>query len=267
MTNWLEERVKLGRSDLYAGRLGLGAAYGAPSAAWEAAFDAGCNLFYWGALRNKKMAEAIRNLVSQGKREQMIIMIQVFRRSSGGLEKSLQRGLKKLGLDYADILLLGWRGKPVSKKFLEQAMALQDQGAFRCLGISSHNRSVFPRLAQDPRYELFMIRYNAANRGADVDIFPHLPEARPGIVAFTATRNMSLVKSGKIPSQEKRPTAGDCYRFVLSNPGVDVVISAPSKMEQMQQNLTEAAKGPMTEEEMAWMRRIGDFVYGKKRDF
>ena len=267
MKHWLEERIKLGRSELYAGRLGLGAAYGAPAAAWEAAFDAGCNLFYWGALRNKKMAEAIRNLIAQGKREQMIIMIQVFRRSSGGLEKSLQRGLKKLGLDYADIMLLGWRGKPVSEKLLEQAMALQSQGRFRYLGISSHNRSVFPQLAQDPRYEIFMLRYNAANRGADVDIFPHLPEARPGIIAFTATRNKSLVKSGKIPSEEKRPTAGDCYRFVLSNPNVDVAISAPSKMEQMLQNLTEVAKGPMREEEMAWMRRVGDFVYGKKREF
>jgi aryl-alcohol dehydrogenase-like predicted oxidoreductase len=267
LTNWLEERIKLGRSDLYAGRLGMGAAYGGPAAAWEAAFDSGCNLFYWGALRNKKMAEAIRNLVSQGKREQMIVMIQVFRRSSGGLEKSLQRGLNKLGLDYADILLLGWRGKPVSEKLLAQAVALQGQGAFRCLGISSHNRSIFPRLAQDSRYGLFMLRYNAANRGADVDIFPHLSEDRPGIISFTATRNMSLVKSGKIPAEEKRPTAADCYRFVLSNPNVDVVISAPSKMQQMQQNLKEVAKGPMGQEEMAWMRRIGDHVYGKKRDF
>ena len=199
--------------------------------------------------------------------DKMIVMIQVFRRSPGGIEKSLHRGLKRLGLDHADVLLLGWRNKPVKEKLLDKAVRLQEKGMFRTLGISGHNRPLFPALAQDPRFDLFMLRYNAANRGADVDVFPHLPEERPGIVAFTATRHMSLVNSNKIPSHEKRPTATDCYRFVLSNPNVDAVISGPKNIEQMQQNLAEIAKGPLSPEEMTWMRRIGDFVYGKKRDF
>jgi hypothetical protein len=33
----------------------------------------------------------------------------------------------------------------------------------------------------------------------------------------------------------------------------------------MQLNLSEAAKGPMNEAELAWMRRIGDYVYGRGR--
>jgi aryl-alcohol dehydrogenase-like predicted oxidoreductase len=265
MSNWLEERVKLGTSGLYAGRLGMGAAYGAPAAAWEAAFDAGCNLFYWGALRNKKMAVAIRNLVSQGKREQMLVMVQAFRRTPAGIEKSLHQGLKKLGLEFADILLLGWRNKPLKEKLLEHAVQLQKQGMFRVLGVSGHNRPLFPQLAQDPRFGLFMLRYNAAHRGAEEDIFPYLPEERPGIVAFTATRHMSLVNSKKIPAGEKRPTAVDCYRFVLSNPHVDVVITGPKNEDQMRQNLAGINQGPLNEDEMVWMRRIGDYVYGKKR--
>jgi len=250
---------------LYAGRLGIGAAYGAPPDALEAAFEAGCNYFYWGALRNAKMATAIRNIVNKGKRDALIIVIQDFRRSRQGVEHSLMRGLKKLGLDYADVLLLGWHKNPPTPKILDTVEKLKDKQAFRYLGISGHNRALFPELAKDPRYDLFQIRYNAANRGAEEDIFPHLPGIRPGIVSFTATRRMSLVKSKRIPADEKRPTAGDCYRFVLTNPSVDVAITGPSKAAQLEENLAEVQKGPMSADELAWMRRIGDFVYGRER--
>jgi aryl-alcohol dehydrogenase-like predicted oxidoreductase len=265
--SWLEEKVKLGRSDLRVGRLGLGASYGAPTSAYEAAFDAGCTYFYWGAIRGRRMAQAIRNITARGLRDQVAVVIQDFRRSGVGLEKSLRRGLKSLGLDYADVLLLGWYNRPPGERILEAAEALRKQGAIRYLGISGHQRPIFPGLAEDPRYDLFQLRYNAANRGADQDMFPHLPEARPGIVAFTATRRMSLANSRRIPDRERKPTAGDCYRFVLTNPVVDVVISAPSNGEQMTQNLREIAQGPLSPEELTWMRRIGDYVYGRVRDF
>ena len=265
--SWLQEKVRLGRSELQVGRLGLGASYGAPASAYEEAFDNGCTYFYWGAIRGRRMAQAIRSISARGLRDQLVVVIQDFRRSGAGLEKSLQQGLKSLGLDHADVLLLGWYNKPPRERILEAAEALRKQGAFRYLGISGHQRPIFPKMAEDPRYDLFQLRYNAANRGADQDVFPHLPENRPGIVAFTATRRMSLAKSRRIPEQERKPTAGDCYRFVLTNPSIDVVISAPSNGEQMSRNLREIAQGPLSPEDMAWMRRVGDFVYGRKRDF
>ncbi|MGD9345199.1 MAG: aldo/keto reductase [Candidatus Aminicenantes bacterium] len=264
MSDWLAKKIKLGKTELPVGRLGLGAAYGAPAKSFEAAFDAGCNYFYWGALRNNKMTQAIRNIVKKGKREELVLVIQDFRRSPKGLEKSLMRGLKKAGLDTADVLLLGWHNKPPKPKVLDAAERLREQGIFRYLGLSSHKRTLFPVLAKDPRYDVFQIRYNAANRGAEEDLFPHLPEVRPGNVIFQATRRMSLVKSKKIPADEKRPTAGDCYRFALSNPYVDVVITGPSNAQQLAENMAEVAKGPMTEDELEWMRRIGDYVYGRR---
>jgi aryl-alcohol dehydrogenase-like predicted oxidoreductase len=266
MQDWLNQRIDLGNTELKAGRLGIGAAYGVPPEALEAAFEAGCNYFYWGALRNSKMATAIRNIVKSGKRDDLIVVIQDFRRSRHGVQHSLMRGLKKLGLDYADVLLLGWHKNPPKPRILETLEKLKEKHMFRYLGISGHNRALFPELAKDSRYELFHIRYNAANRGAEQDIFPHLPDNRPGIVSFTATRRMSLVRSKRIPADEKRPTAGDCYRFVLSNPSVDVVITGPSNSAQLKKNLEEIKKGPMNEDELDWMRRIGDYVYGRESE-
>ena len=253
-------QVRLGRTEVKVGQLGLGASYGIPASALEAAFDVGCNYYYWGALRSGQMSKAIKNIAARGLRDELVVVIQDFRRSSGGMEKSLIRGLKALGLDHADVLLLGWYNRPPQPRVLETAIRLREKGAFRYLGISGHQRSLFPILAGDSLYGLYHLRYNAANRGADQDVFPHLPEIRPGVVAFTATRRMSLVRSHKIPAHEKRPTAGDCYRFVLTNPHVDVVITAPFQATQLQENLTEVGKGPMSETELAWMRRIGDYV-------
>ncbi len=261
------KKVKLGKTDLVASQLGIGAVHGAPAIALEEAFEAGCNYFYWGALRNSKMATAIRNIVAKGKRDELIVVIQAFRRNPQRIERSLLRGLKKLGLDYADILLLGWYNKPPKLRSLKAVEDLQNRETFRFLGLSGHNRKLFAEISKDLRFDLFHIRYNAANRGAEKDIFPHLPEERPGIVSFTATKRMSLVRSRKIPFFEKRPTAGDCYRFVLSHPSVDIVITDPSNASQLRENLTEVSKGPMTDKEMEWMKRIGDYVYRKKRIF
>ena len=260
MTDWLKQKIKLGKTSLFVGRLGIGASYGAPAEALEAAFEEGCNYFYWGALRNPKMAKAIRNIVAQGKRNGLVVALQDFRRTASGVEKSLMRGLKSLGLDHVDILLLGWHNKPPRQKILEVADKLRRSGAFRYLGISSHNRALFADLLRDERYDIFQFRYNAAHRGAEKDIFPYLPERRPGTVAFQATKRMTLVKSRKIPASEKRPSAGDCYRFALSNPTVDVVTMGPSKAEHIKENLRNVAKGPMSAEELEWMRRIGDYV-------
>lgn len=263
MSDWLKERVQLGKTDLRVGRVGIGGSHGAPAGALETAFDSGCNYFYWGALRRPHMAAAIRNIVARGVRDQLVVVIQVFRRGPGGLEKSLTKGLKKLGLDYADVLLLGWYNKPPKARTLDRVEKLRESGAFRYLGLSGHNRSVFLVAADDGRFDLFHVRYNAANRGAEEDLFPPLLNKRPGVVAFNATKRMSLARSNRIPADEERPTAGDCYRYVLTNASVDVVITGPSTAEQLEENLAEAAKGPMTAGEIEWMRRIGDYVYGR----
>ena len=57
-------------------------------------------------------------------------------------------------------------------------------------------------------------------------------------------------------------TAGDCYRFCLTSPHVDVVLSAPKTVEQVRENLAALEKGPLSEDEMTWMRDLGRAVHG-----
>jgi aryl-alcohol dehydrogenase-like predicted oxidoreductase len=84
-------------------------------------------------------------------------------------------------------------------------------------------------------------------------------------VAFTATRWGQLLKAKKMPEGEKPLTAAECYRFVLSNPAVDVCMSGAKTVDEMRENLAVLDAGPLSPDEMARIRRIGAHVHGPKR--
>jgi predicted aldo/keto reductase-like oxidoreductase len=64
-----------------------------------------------------------------------------------------------------------------------------------------------------------------------------------------------------MPSGEKTPTPVDLYRYVLSNPNIQMVLTAPETFEQLKQNLETLEAGPVTDEERQWLERIGDHVH------
>jgi len=258
----LSEARILGKTGLRVGPLGVASSFGAPAAAFEEAFERGCNYFYWGSMRKPGMREAIRNLCSQGKRDRLILALQSYSRSAALMEVFFKRGLAAAGVDHADVLLLGLHNKKPSPRVMERALELRQKGLCRFVGVSGHKRELFPRLARDNVFDLFHIRYNAAHRGAEKEIFPNLPaDDRPGVVAFTATRWAQLINPKKTPPGETPPSASDCYRFVLSNPAVDVCICGPKDMSQMREALRTLDLGTLSPEEMGRMRRIGDYVH------
>jgi predicted aldo/keto reductase-like oxidoreductase len=58
-------------------------------------------------------------------------------------------------------------------------------------------------------------------------------------------------------------TAGDCYRFCLSSPHVDVVLMGPKDVGQLRENLAALDRGgPLSAEEDRWMREFGRKVHG-----
>jgi predicted aldo/keto reductase-like oxidoreductase len=265
--DFTEPRI-LGRTGLKVGRLGVAASYGAPANAFEAAFERGCNYFYWGSQRKVGMLQAIKNICGRGKRDQLVVVIQSYSRSALLMELFYKKALKSLGLDYADVLLLGWHNWRPSRRLLEKALQMKDKGMFGFLGLSGHNRTLFHRLAKDSLFDLFHIRYNAAHRGAENEVFTHLQEnAKPGIVTYTATRWGQLLNSQKLPPGETTPSASDCYRFVLSHPAVDVCMSGPKDLNQMQEALKSLDLGPLSGAELERMRKIGDHVHQKSAKF
>ena len=78
--------------------------------------------------------------------------------------------------------------------------------------------------------------------------------------AFTATRWGQLLNPALMPEGERTPTATDCYRFALSDPHVDVTLSGPNGGAQLDAAMAALDHGPLDEDELSWMRRVGAVV-------
>jgi predicted aldo/keto reductase-like oxidoreductase len=85
------------------------------------------------------------------------------------------------------------------------------------------------------------------------------------MVTYTTTRWGNLCDPSKTPTGERTPTGTDCYRFAISHPQVDLCLAGPNDAEQMKQALEALEAGPMSEDELAWMRRVGDHIYAGSR--
>lgn len=255
-------RVTLGRSGLSVGPLGVSGGYGVGAKALLRAFDRGVNYFYHGSRRNPGMVAAIKELVAARRRDELVIVLQSYSRLPALMERSLARGLTQLGIETADVLLLGWHNGPPGERLLERAERMRGNGMVRHLAVSGHRRGAFVGHAADSRLSVLHIRYNAAHTGADTDVFPHLPaERRPGIVAYTATCWGALLKARRMPPGEAPLRARDCYRFVLSTPQFNVCMSGPKNDAQMDEVLAALDAGPLSTEEESRIRRIGRWVH------
>jgi aryl-alcohol dehydrogenase-like predicted oxidoreductase len=261
-------RVPLGRSGLSVSKLGLGASFKAPTSAYLEAFDRGVNYFYWGSVRRSAMKRAVRE-IARDRRDQLALVLQSYSRVGGLLTQFVERGLRALGVDHADALLLGWHNKRPSRRVIDAALELREQGRIRCIALSTHHRRLLPELLDDETYAIWHVRYNAVHRGAEREVFPCLDgrsaDRRPGMVTYTTTRWGDLCNPEKTPTGERTPTGTDCYRFALSHPRVDMCLAGPDDVEQMKQALAALELGPMDEEELAWMRRVGDHIYRSSR--
>jgi aryl-alcohol dehydrogenase-like predicted oxidoreductase len=266
------ERRTLGRTGLKVGRVGISSSYGIPGDALERAFEQGVNYIYWGSRRLASFGEGLKHLRPQ--RDKFVLVIQSYARVAGLVPWSLERALRSLDYDYTDVLLLGMWNKPVASRILDAARELKRRGLVRFLAVSTHRRTLVPRLAVYDDFDIIHFRYNAAHPGAEKEIFPLLPPYnRPGLVAFTATSWGQLLGVPKLlprlaygarplPKGERVPTATDCYRYILSRPEVDVCMTGPADEKRMNEALEAQRLGPMSEEELAWMRRVGRAVTG-----
>ena len=260
------EKVTLGRTGFSVARLGIASSYGTDEAMVEEAVAHGVNYLYWGALRTRRMAEGIKR-VARKNRDDLIIVVHTIARTVPSIKRVVHKSMKRLGIDYIDVLLLGMGGylQGPRLRLIEHGHQLKDDGVIRALAISSHQRPLFLKLEQNKHFDIFHLRYNAAHRGAEDEIFNSLPKAGgPGIVSFTSTRWGSLLNPANMPPGESPPTAADCYRFALANPHVHVTVCGPNSMQQLKEDLTALELGPMNEEEQERMRRIGDYVYKKE---
>ncbi len=261
-----QEPRTLGRTGLKVSRIGLAAGYKVPASAVERAYhEYGINYFYW-ETRKSGMKQGLLNL-TKANRDDLVIAIQSYDHVGLWLRPSVEKALTQLGIDHADILFLGWVNRTPRRRILDTARQLKEDGMVRFLGITGHNRLFHGEMAKqaDSPFDVHQVRYNAAHRGAEDDVFEGLPakDKRPGMTTYTATDWGKLLRTKKLPQGEKPLAASECYRFVLSHPDVDLCLQGPRSEQEMDQGLSALTEGPLSSKEMQRVRKIGDAVYGR----
>ena len=270
----------LGRTGLRVSRLGLAATYRPGKHSVRRAIDEGINYFFYFGI-DTQMVKTLREMM-RNNREWYVVATGAYNYIwwHQNIRKTLEKRLRQLKTDYIDIFLfLGvLKETEFSESLQEELCKLREEGKVRSIGLSTHNRKLAGKLAAEGTVDVLMIRYNAAHRGAEQDIFPYLlvkdrsafdgKVHNPGVVSYTATRWRYLIQRPKNwPKDGRIPTAGMCYRFVLSNPNVHVVMTAPTNEKQLIENIAAIQQGPLSEDDMAFMRQFGDIVHHTKKWF
>lgn len=209
----------------------------------EAAVERGINYLNWCG-RPDGLSRAIASFGAARKR--LVVAAQFKSRTARGAARELDRLLRELSTDYLDVLTFYY-----VESTQEWDRLLADDGAWgylqrqkeqarvRLLGLTTHQRPLAARWARSGRLDLLMVRYNAAHRGVEQEIFPVTSALGLPVVTFTALRWGALLKATpEDPPGFAPPTAGECYRFCLANPAVSVVLAAPSNRRELEDDLS-----------------------------
>lgn len=202
-------------------------------------------------------------------RHQVVLACQFSARTRRKARDELGELLRTLRTDYIDVLTFyyvesprEWEqiiGKGGAFEYLQEA---RQEGKVRLLGLTTHQRRLAARWARSGRLELLMIRYNAAHRAAERQVFPVTRAQGIPVVAFTCLRWKTLLRpTPENPPGQAPPQALEWYRFVLAQPDIAVALMAPNDRRELQANLRLLEDWrPPDAQTCRWLKAQGDRV-------
>jgi aryl-alcohol dehydrogenase-like predicted oxidoreductase len=189
----------LGNTGISVTPLGISASYLPGRQAIHAAFDAGVSLFFSFGF-DVQMTRVLREL-TPAQRDRITLASGAYNYVwwQQDVRKALEKRLRQFRTDHIDIFLFLGVMKPAefTPGVREELLKLREEGKVRAVGISCHNRKFLGELARQGDLDVLMLRYNAAHRGAEQDIFPHLASHNRGVISYTATRWTYLLRRPK----------------------------------------------------------------------
>jgi aryl-alcohol dehydrogenase-like predicted oxidoreductase len=233
--------------------------------------DRGINFFFFYGPNPGPFGEALIPLVRR-ERDQLIIASGSGSRTHKSLLAARRKILSGLRSETLDIFFAEYIN-PSDKTgavfgpegALDELSRWKAEGLIRYVGATAHDRKLAQQLAADPRVDVLMHRYNMAHRKAEREVFPTALETKTPVVAFTATRWRTLLEP-RADWPGPPPTAADCYRYCLTQPAVQLVLTSPQTVAELDENLSVLTSPPLNEQEQANWSRFGDHVYGRGAD-
>lgn len=217
-----------------------------------------------GPAERDAFSQAIASLSSE--RESLVICMQLAARTAREAAAELRSVLHTLETDYLDVVTLyyvetaeEWESLTAPGGVLSWCRTAKTDGLIRRIGVTSHQRPLAAQMAASGLLDVLMIRYNAAHRGAEREVFPVTDTRQVPVVAYTALRWGVLLRPTRLdPDGYVVPPATSWYRFVLQSPSVSVVLAAPASRAELVEDLQVLdASGPLAEDEFQLLAAHG----------
>jgi len=282
----------LGKTGLEVSPLGIGGGNGIHSEDLLYAFEKGINYFFFSSDLHHWMyrhsVDALRTLFKRGSsfRDQAVLATVSYVNDPSKIVAVLSDLFSELEIDYIDIFHWGWitdttpyapllrtahglkeggmlaqRLQPLFQQAQETNDELLRRGLVRFVGSSFHSRPMARTYMHS--LDVMMVRYNIAHTGVEQEVVPALFDEKrtnPGIVAFNVA---CQPPKHSPPSHLDVPSVPDCYRFALSQPWVDVVLTGVTNRSEIDQALAMLEQGPLSPSEEATMRVYGEYLSGR----
>ena len=146
-----------------------------------------------------------------GDRRRDVVAWQLQASSEKGAERELKSALAELNTDYIDIVMFyyveseGEWNRIAAEDGAYSALArAREDGRVRLVGLTRHQRALAAGITSgsidssprsDRPLDMLMLRYNAAHRGAEIDVFPVTDPMGISVVVYTCLRWGALMKS------------------------------------------------------------------------
>jgi predicted aldo/keto reductase-like oxidoreductase len=206
------------------------------------AVERGVNYLNWCGY-DDGIAQAVRGKLIE--RNRVALAMQLDARDGASAQRELEDAFRTLGTHRIDVVTFYYVERKreweqiASRNGALQVLEMEKQNArVGLIGLTTHQRKLAAEVAEEKKIDLLMVRYNAAHRGAEQDVFTVTERLRLPVVVYTAQRWGALARSTQDdPPEFAPPAATEWYRFALAHPAASVVLMAPNGRLELEENL------------------------------
>ncbi len=253
------QRRPFGRAGFAVAPLAISGAFDLALPALDAAADAGVDLFFW----EPSYLDLTRFLRTRARRSRTRVIAGSYHAEAAAIELDVDRALHQLRRDTLDTFLLFWSRS--AARIDHEAFAMLERikrtGKVRAIGFSTHHRELARAAIEADPWDVVMVRHSAAHPGIEREL---LPTAR---AHDTAVLTFSALTYGRMVSGPNAPSATECYRYSMSQPGVTACISAPRRHRELVENVAILAAPQLSAERQAELRMHGIGVRAESQRF
>jgi hypothetical protein len=242
-----------------------------------AAFDAGINFFFVTADMHWPLYEAMRRglqaLLTHGRslRDQIVVAGVCYPTQPEFCSMPFRELLETIpGLERLDVLIAGGA---YASEFAERLPIYLEHrrhgflGA-RAIGATFHERAAALAAVKEGSVDIALIRYNPDHARGREDLFLHMPRQRSTLLfnfknTFGFVPPWRLEEMGLRAAEYWHPEICDYYRFALSRPEIDGILMAPRTPAELSALAGAIQRGPLTEEEEAYLMDIALVARGE----